>query len=85
MCNQAVCLIQAELERRGITTVSLSLLRFIAERVRPPRALAVPFAHGRPLGASGDTITQHRVLAAMLRLAAHPGPPPVIEDLDSTA
>ena len=31
MCNQAVCLIAAELERRGISTVALVLLRLVAE------------------------------------------------------
>ena len=83
MCNQTVGLIQAELERRGIVTASVSLLRFITEIVRPPRALVVPFAHGQPLGGAGDTITQHRVLAALLQLIARaPGPGPALAELD---
>jgi hypothetical protein len=82
MCNQTVGLIQVELERRGIATASVSLLRFIAEIVRPPRALVVPFAHGQPLGRAGDAGTQHRVLAALLHLVAHaPGPGPVLAEL----
>jgi hypothetical protein len=48
MCNQAVSLIAAEIERRGIPTVCVILLREIAERVRPPRALSVPFPLGYP-------------------------------------
>ena len=68
MCNQAVCLIAAELERRGITTVVVQLLREIAERVRPPRALFVPFLHGYPLDTPGDPKRQHAVLEAALRL-----------------
>jgi hypothetical protein len=43
MCNQAVSLIAAEIERQGITTVCIVLLRDVAEKVRPPRALFVPF------------------------------------------
>ena len=55
MCNQAVGLVAAELERRGIATVVLQLLREVAERVRPPRALFVPFRHGYPLDTPNDS------------------------------
>ena len=68
MCNQAVCLIAAELERSGITTVCLMLLREVAEKVRPPRALVVPFRHGYPLGAPHDAGLQRRVVEAALAL-----------------
>jgi hypothetical protein len=68
MCNQAVSLIAAELERRGITTVCVILLREIAEKVRPPRALAVPFRHGFPLGAPNDAALQRSVVDAALAL-----------------
>lgn len=78
MCNQAVSLVAAECERRGISTVVLQLLRSVAEAVRPPRALWVPFPHGFPLGAPGDAALQHRVLGAALVLLDEPGPPPVL-------
>lgn len=68
MCNQAVCLAAAELERRGISTVVIQLLREVAEQVRPPRALFVPFRHGYPLEAPGDPERQHAVLEAALGL-----------------
>ena len=68
MCNQAVCLAAAELERRGITTVVIQLLREVAEKVRPPRALFVPFKHGYPLDTPGDATRQHAVIEAALRL-----------------
>ena len=68
MCNQAVGLVAAELERRGIATVTLQLLRRVAERVRPPRALIVPFPHGYPLDSPGDPVRQRAVLEAALRL-----------------
>ncbi len=68
MCNQTVGLVAAELERRGIATVVLQLLREVAERVRPSRALFVPFRHGYPLDRPGDPVRQHRVLEAALGL-----------------
>lgn len=68
MCNQAVCLAAAELERQGIATVAIQLLREVAEKVRPPRALFVPFKHGYPLDTPGDAKRQHAVIEAALRL-----------------
>ncbi len=35
MCNQTVCLVAAEMERQGISTVMIQLLRNVAEKVRP--------------------------------------------------
>lgn len=61
-------LIAAELERRGIATVCLQLLREIAVRVRPPRSLLVPFEHGFPLGAPGDVVGQLAVIEGALKL-----------------
>ena len=68
MCNQTVCLVQAAIERAGIATVSISLLREITEIIRPPRALHVPFPMGYPLGAPHDSALQQRVIAAALAL-----------------
>jgi hypothetical protein len=68
MCNQAVGLVAAELERHGISTVVLQLLREVAERVRPPRALFVPFRHGFPLDAPSAPERQHAVIEAALHL-----------------
>ena len=68
MCNQAVGLVAAELERHGIATVAIQLLREVAERVRPPRALFVPFRHGYPLEASGQPERQHAVVEAALAM-----------------
>lgn len=79
MCNQAVCLLAAEIERRGIATVCLMLLREIAEKVRPPRALALPFPHGCPLGAPNDPQLQREVMLRALALLEREGPPPLIE------
>lgn len=80
MCNQAVSLVSAEIERRGIATGVLQLLREVAERVRPPRALWVPFPHGYPLDTPDDPAKQRAVLEALLELIERPGPPPVLEE-----
>ena len=68
MCNQTVGLIQAAIEREGIATVSITLLREVTSVIRPPRALFVPFSMGFPLGRPHDVELQHRVIAEALRL-----------------
>ncbi len=73
MCNQAVSLVAAEVERRGIATVVIQLLREVAEKVRPPRALFVPFKHGYPLGKPNDAGKQTTVLDAALRMLEDSG------------
>lgn len=60
--------IQREIERAGVSTVSISLVREFTEQVLPPRALWVPFPFGRPLGAPGEPEVQRRVLDAALSL-----------------
>lgn len=81
MCNQAVGLVAAELERQGISTVALQLLREVALRVQPPRALFVPFRHGYPLDAPGMPERQHAVIEAALQLLENErATPPVLVD-----
>jgi hypothetical protein len=79
MCNQTVCLVQAALERVGITTVSLSLLRDVAATLRPPRVLSVPFPFGFPLGEPQNPALQRRVIAQALALLPR-NDVPVLED-----
>jgi hypothetical protein len=75
-----VGLVAAELERRGISTVALVLLRVAAEKVRPPRALVVPFDHGYPLDRPDSPDRQHAVIEAALRLLERPAAePPLLE------
>ena len=77
-------LVAAELERQGIATVAIQLLREVAERVRPPRALCVPFQHGYPLGVPGNEVGQRRVIESALRLLEDPSlGPPVLIDFDA--
>ncbi len=84
MCNQAVSLVAAELERQGIASIAIQLLREVAERVRPPRALFVPFRHGYPLDTPGDAARQHAVLEAALQLLEDARlEPPVLVDFEA--
>ena len=68
MCNQAVSLVAAECERQGISSVAVVLLKEVAKKVRPPRALWVPFPHGYPLDRPSDPTRQIAVIEAALRL-----------------
>ena len=79
MCVQTVGLIQAAVEREGISTVSVSLLREVTEVIRPPRALSVPYALGYPLGAPNNPGLQHRIIVAALALLARTDVP-VLEE-----
>jgi hypothetical protein len=56
------------LEAAGIPTTQISLIREHTEKIRPPRALWVPFELGRPLGVPNDADFQRNVLLAALRL-----------------
>jgi len=80
MCTQSVGLAAAVFEERGISTAGIALVRSVAERLRPPRALAVPFDFGLPLGAAGDAELQLRVLRALLALVTEPGPGPLLRE-----
>ncbi len=70
MCHQTVSLVQVELERRGIATVSLTVLPRITRRLAPPRALAVDAPLGAPMGPPGDAAAHTAVLLRMLALTA---------------
>lgn len=73
-------LIAGVLERLGIATVCIALVRSVAELVGPPRALAVPFRFGAPLGEANDSSGQLDVIGAALGLLEDPGPPPLLRD-----
>lgn len=65
---QTVGLAQQVIEARGITTASITLLADVTRRIRPPRALAVPYPLGFPLGEPNDPGLQTAVLRALLAL-----------------
>jgi len=70
-------------EDEGVPTVVVALLKEQAEKVRPPRALWVPFPLGRPFGAPDNAEQQRRVLRAALALLEAPSGP-VLVDFDDT-
>ncbi len=66
-------------EEHGIATSTIAMVREHAEKVKPPRALFVPFFFGFALGKPNDAEYQHQVLGAALKLLdANKGP--VLED-----
>ena len=76
-----MCLIASRLERHGIATVVIQSLRQVTEKIRPPRALAVPFRHGYPLDTPNDASRQHAVIEAALKMLENPDlQPPAIVD-----
>jgi len=67
------------LEREGIPTAGISLVREHTEIVRPPRALWVTFELGRPLGKPDDAPFQARVLRAQLDMLARTDGPLLVD------
>jgi hypothetical protein len=65
---QTVGLAQQVIEERGIPTASITLLEGITQKIRPPRALSVPYPLGFPLGEADNTGLQTTVLRALLAL-----------------
>ncbi|MFQ5679786.1 MAG: hypothetical protein ACE5HP_10065 [Gemmatimonadota bacterium] len=70
-----------ELESRGIATVCLILLREVAEKVKPPRSLVVPFGWGQPLGPPGQAGLHRRVALEALRFLSEAEEPAAIREL----
>lgn len=72
------------LEAHGVATTSISMVREHTEKVKPPRALFVPFPFGYALGRPNDPELQHRVLRAALDLFDEPAGP-VLRDFPDDA
>lgn len=70
MCHQSVGLVQSIIEKSSIPTVSITLLREVTERVKPPRALVVDRPLGYPLGEPGHALLQTRIILAAFELLA---------------
>lgn len=79
-----MCAISYYLERAGIMTTGISLVRENAESMQPPRSLWVTFPLGRPLGVPGDAAFQLRVINAALELLKRDHGP-VLEDYPEDA
>jgi hypothetical protein len=73
------------LEREGIPTTGISLVREHTEKIRPPRALWVTFELGRPMGIPGDAPFQRRVVQAALDLLARTDGPLIADHPEHVA
>lgn len=71
-------------EEEGLPTTQISLIREHTEKIKPPRALWVPFELGRPLGVPNDPAFQTRVLMEALELLQSPRGP-VLKDFTEDA
>ena len=70
-----MCTLAHIFEAAGLSTVVLTTMRDIAERMKVPRALYTDFPVGRPLGKPRDKTFQFEVLkAAFCLLEAPEGP-----------
>ena len=67
------------IERAGVATTSISLIREQSEAVQPPRALWVPFALGRPLGSADDVEFQTDVMRAAFGLLQTATSPTIVD------
>lgn len=77
-----MCGLAHQFESAGIPTVAIALIPQHAERIAPPRALAVPFVLGRPLGSPSNPGLQHRVLDAALGLLTRSDSNPVLQTFE---
>lgn len=67
---------QRELERQGLATVGISLLRRVTEKLRPPRTYFVRYPFGHALGEPFRSAQQQRIFRealAVLETATQPG------------
>ena len=58
-------LIQREIERAGISTIGISIVREFTEKVRPPRTIYLRWPFGHPLGEPFNVRQQRAVLIEM--------------------
>jgi hypothetical protein len=80
MCHQSVGLVQSIIEKAGIPTVSITLLREVSKRVQPPRVLVVDRPLGYPLGEPRNALLQKRIILAALELLGQPVSEPLITE-----
>ena len=72
------------LEREGLPTTQISLIRIHTEKTKPPRALWVPFELGHPFGLPNNPEFQKKVLLSSLKLLEI-SEGPVIKDFTEDA
>lgn len=74
-------LIQREIEKEGVCTVSVSIVRKFTEEAGAPRAVFVKWPMGHPLGEPGRVAQQMAVLRAAFKALSSIKEPGTIIDL----
>jgi len=62
-----VGLIQRAIEREGISTIGISIVRRFSEKVKPPRTVFLRWPFGHPLGEPFNVPQQRTVLKAAFK------------------
>ncbi len=78
-CNRSVGLVQRAIEAAGISTVSVTLFRQIAVKLKLPRVVSLRFPFGYPLGR--DEAMQRQIIRDGLDALVSISKPGVIIDL----
>ena len=74
-------LIQREIERVGIATIGISIVREFTEKVKPPRTVFLRWPFGHPVGEPGNIPQQQAVVFEALRALYQIEQPGTIIDL----
>lgn len=74
-------LIQREIEKTGIATIGVSIVREFTEKVRPPRTVFLRWPFGHPLGEPGNIRQQRAVILEALQALYTITTPGTIVDL----
>jgi D-proline reductase (dithiol) PrdB len=61
-----VGLIQREIEKAGISTIGISIIRSITEKIKPPRTVFIDAPFGHPLGEPFNREQQRTLLMGAL-------------------
>ncbi|MDT8444329.1 MAG: hypothetical protein RQ722_08560, partial [Desulfuromonadales bacterium] len=63
----SVGLIQREIEKAGIATIGISIVREFTEKVQPPRSVFLRWPFGHPLGEPNNVKQQRAVVLEALK------------------
>ena len=74
-------LVQREIEKAGIPTIGVSIVREYTEKVQPPRTVYVKWPFGHPLGEPGNIKQQRAVVLEAFRVLYAATTPGEIVDL----
>ena len=74
-------MIQREIEKVGIATVGVSIVRDYTEKVQPPRTVFIRWPFGHPLGEPGNAKQQRSVVLEALKALYQVKEPGTIIDL----